>query len=224
MKKRNQTQQNILAVIEKNGETHIQDISDSMPDLKDSNRDYHIRRLKERGEIEKVKNGIYRIPEAINAQTRFREAREQFSSDVWFAEDNEQTINILMNTYREVLIIFQSWVLKHIASQEIDFEKQLIFIENFKWITMIADKLMKRWSLVHVGYDTNTRQAQEDAKAKTEQREKEALKKAPLEDTIMVVGKYDPEAMALIDCIPSSVKNTDGLENMTDEEKEKTAV
>lgn len=224
MKKRNQTQQNILAVIEKNGETHIQDISDSMPDLKDSNRDYHIRRLKERGEIEKVKNGIYRIPAAIDAQTRLREARENFSSDVWFAEDNEQTINILMNTYREVLIIFQSWVLKHIASQEIDFEKQLLFIENFKWITMIADKLMKRWSLVHVGYDTNTRQAQEDAKAKTEEREKEALKEAPLEDTIMVVGKYDPEAMALIDCIPSSVKNTDGLENMTDEEKEKTAV
>ena len=94
-------------------------------------------------------------------------------------ENNEETINKLLNTYDEVLVIFQRWVLQNIT-QAIDFEQQLLFIENFKWLTMIADKLMKRWALVHVGYDTNTRQAQEDAKAKTEARQKAALEEAPM--------------------------------------------
>ena len=128
------------------------------------------------------------------------------------AEANAETIDILLNTYDIVLAAYQSWVIKNV-DKEIDFEKQLFFIENFKWLTMIVDKLMKRWALVHVGYDTNTRQAQEDAKVKTQAREKAALENAPLRDRIMIVGKYDPEAEELLDCIPSS------LEKMTDEEK-----
>lgn len=172
--------------------------------------------LAKNGEITKIKNGTYSgngDGVLIDAQTELSKARKKFSSDARSAENNEQTINTLLNTYDEVLAIFQVWVLQNIASQKIDFEQQLLFIENFKWLTIIADKLMKRWSLVHVGYDTNTRQAQEDAKAKTEARQKEALENAPLEDTIMVVGSYDPEAKALIDCIPSSA-----LGKLTDEE------
>ena len=133
------------------------------------------------------------------------------------AEANAETIDILLNTYDIVLAAYQSWVIKNV-DKEIDFEKQLLFIENFKWLTMIVDKLMKRWALVHVGYDTNTRQAQEDAKVKTQEREKAALENAPLRDRIMIVGKYDPEAEELLDCIPSS------LEQMTDDEAEKVKV
>lgn len=202
MKTQHQTQRNILAFIKKNGESHIREISDSMPGVKDSVRDYHIKQLRERGEIERVQNGIYRIPAAIDAQTHLREARQKFSSDERSAENNEQTINTLLNTYDEVLAIFQVWVLQHIASQKIDFEEQLLFIENFKWLTMIADKLMKRWALVHHGYDTNTRQAQEDAKAKTEAREQEALENASLEDRITVVGHYQEGMKEILQHLP----------------------
>lgn len=173
------------------------------------------------GKITKIQRGIYSGNNegvSIDTQTQFHERRKKFSSDARSAEDNEKTINTLMNTYDEVLALFQSWIMLNIASKDVDFHEQLLFIENFKWLTMIADKLMKRWSLVHVGYDTNTRQAQEDAKAKTAEREKAALEDAPLKDRIVVVGKYDPKAEALIDAIPSS------LEEMTDEETEKIKV
>lgn len=88
-----------------------------------------------------------------------------------------------MNIYDDVLEKYKDWVTNKVGSN-IDFEQQLLFIENFKWLTMIGDKLMKRWSLEHVGYDTNTRQAQEDAKAKTAEREKAAHEDAPLKDRI----------------------------------------
>lgn len=218
MKKRHEIQLHILDTLENGGEMHPDEIFASKPDVKKSTRDYHMRQLINRGEIERVKNGVYKHVVSIDLQKELREARQKFSSAERSAENNEATINALLNTYDEVLAIFQVWILENIASQQIDFEKQLLFIENFKWLTMIGDKLMKRWSLEHVGYDTNTRQAQEDAKAKTAEREKAELADAPLRDRVMIVGKYDPKAEALLDCIPSS------LEDMTDEEKEKAKV
>ena len=185
---------------------HLNELFASQPDVKTPTRDYHVKQLLNRGDIERVQNGIYRKPTSATPETQFRQTRKKFSSDARSAADNEQTINTLLNTYDEVLALFQRWVLANMVAQEIDFAQQLRFIENFKWLTTIVDKLMKRWSLVHVGYDTNTRQAQEDAKAKTEERQKKALKDAPLEEQIMIVGSYDPEAKELLDCIPSSLE------------------
>ena len=157
--------------------------------------------------ITKVHRGIY----CGNAAGIFEQALRNNIDRLRKAGANAETIDILLNTYDIVLAAYQSWVIKNV-DKEIDFEKQLLFLENFKWLTAIVDKLMKRWALVHVGYDTNTRQAQEDAKAKTQEREKAALENAPLRDRVMIVGKYDPEAEELLDCIPSSV------EKMMDEE------
>ena len=170
------------------------------------------------GAIKKIKNGTYSGNNAgTSTQTRPNDALKHISEVLRSADANKKTIDRLLNIYDSVLDNYETWVRDNVGSGT-DFEKQLLFIENFKWLTAIGDKLMKRWSLEHVGYDTNTRQAQEDAKAKTEERQKEALKDAPLRDRVMVVGKYDPEAEKLIDCIPSS------LEEMTDEEKEKITV
>lgn len=177
-------------------------------------------KLTKTGEITKIQQGTYIGNDdsaSTPAQTRPDEKLEQISNKLRSAEDNEKTIDKLLNLYDSVLDNYETWVGDNVDSNT-DFEKQLLFIENFKSLTAIGDKLMKRWSLVHVGYDTNTRQAQEDAKAKTEERQKEALKDAPLRDRVMIVGKYDPEAEELLDCIPSS------LEQMTDEEKEKMKV
>ena len=204
MKKRHEIQLHILDSLENGGEMHFEEIFASKPDVNKSTRDYHIKQLINRGEIERVKNGIYRIPAVIDLQKKFREVRQKFSSAERSAENNETTINALMNTYDEVLAIFQVWVLEHIASQQIDFEKRLLFLENFKWITAIGDRLMKRWSVEHVGYDTNTRQAQEDAKAKTAEREKAALKDAPLEDKVHIVGHFHTDLKQLWDDMPES--------------------
>lgn len=176
--------------------------------------------LTKKGRITKIDRGIYSGNDegvSIDTQAQFHEKRKKFSSDERSAEDNEKTINTLMNTYDEVLALFQVWVLQNIASEKIDFQQQLLFIENFKWLTMIADKLMKRWALVHVGYDTNSRQAQEDAKAKTEAKQKEALKDAPVEEQVSIIGSFDLETKQLIDNFPT-------LEDLSEEEEKEITV
>ena len=166
------------------------------------------------GSINSPKRGTYVLP---FTPTRSNETLKHISEVLRSEDANKKTIDRLLNIYDSVLDNYETWVRDNVGSGT-NFEKQLLFMENFKWLTAIGDKLMKRWSLEHVGYDTNTRQAQEDAKAKTEERQKEALKDAPLRDRVMVVGKYDPEAEKLIDCIPTS------LEEMTDEDAEKIKV
>ena len=176
--------------------------------------------LVQNSEITKIKQGTYSGNDgsaSTPTQTQLHAARKKFSSNARSAAHNKETIDALLNTYDEVLVIFQVWVLESIVSQEIDFEQQLLFIENFKWLTMIGDKLMKRWSLEHVGYDTNTRQAQEDAKAKTEERQKAALQDAPLEEQVNVIGSFDLDTKELIDNLPT-------LESLTKTEEEEMKV
>ena len=212
--------QHILALLEENGEMRSRDIYATKPEVSINTIRSRIGKLKNQGAIKKVKNGVYRKAAAIDPQTHLREARKKFSSDVRSAENNEKTINTLMNTYDEVLAIFQVWVLQNIASQEIDFEQQLLFIENFKWLTLIGDKLMKRWNLTHTGYDTNSRQAQEDAKAKTAEKEKQALKDAPPEGTVQVLGNFNLDTQQLIDNFPTH----EDLENLSEEDAEEITV
>lgn len=207
--------QHILNELSENGRMRTKDIIATMPDA--------ARKIKTRlsdmtkeGSIESPKRGFYVLP-ATSAQTPPNKQLNEISEALRSADDNKNTIDKLMNLYDSVLDNYTTWVADNVGSHT-DFEQQLLFIENFKWLTAIGDKLMKRWSLEHVGYDTNTRQAQEDAKAKTEARQQKALEDAPLRDRIVIVGKYDPEAEELLDCIPSS------LDKLTDEEKEKLTV
>ena len=207
--------QHILNELSENGRMRRSEIVATLPDA--------ARKIKTRlsdmtkeGSIESPKRGFYVLP-ATSAQTFPNKQLSEIANALRSPDANKKTIDRLLNIYDGVLDNYEAWVSKNVGS-ETDFEQQLQFIENFKWLTAIGDKLMKRWSLEHVGYDTNTRQAQEDAKAKTAEREKAALEDAPLKDRIVVVGKYDPKAEALIDAIPSS------LEEMTDEETEKIKV
>ena len=142
------------------------------------------------GKIRKIKGGTY---SGIDTQTQSPDGKlKQLSKQLRTAEDNEIIISELLNEYDD---LFKEWV----ADKGIDFEKRL---ERFKLLTMIGDRLLKRWALVHVGYDTNTRQAQEDAKAKTEEREKAALENAPLEDKIVVVGHYQEGMQEILRNLP----------------------
>ena len=150
------------------------------------------------GSINSPKRGTYVLP---FTPTRSNETLEHISEVLRSEDANKKTINRLLNIYDSVLDNYETWIADNVGSGT-NFEKQLLFMENFKGLTAIGDKLMKRWSLVHVGYDTNTRQAQEDAKAKTEAREQEALKNAPLEDTIVVVGHYKEGFQEILEHLP----------------------
>ena len=69
---------------------------------------------------------------------------------------------------------------------------------------------MKRWYLVHRGYDSNTKQAHEDAKQKTTDRETQELKNAPAEAQLKVVREYDESMREVLAKMPKPVqeKNT----------------
>ena len=171
--------------------------------------------LARNGEIRKIKQGIYCGNDTGTASVSQQTLQRNISA-LREAEANGETINVLLNTYDLILLAYQSWVIKNI-DEVIDFEKQLYFLENLKWLTAVVDKLMKRWALVHVGYDTNTRQAQEDAKLKTAEKEKAALEDAPIEEQVNVIGSFDLDTKQLIDAFPT-------LETLTDEEEEELKV
>ena len=206
--------QHILNELSENGRMRTKDIIATMPDA--------ARKIKTRlsdmtkeGSIESPKRGFYVLP-ATSAQTPPNKQLNEISEALRSADDNKNTIDKLMNLYDSVLDNYTTWVADNVGSHT-DFEQQLLFIENFKWLTAIGDKLMKRWSLEHVGYDTNTRQAQEDAKAKTEERQKAALEDAPLEEQVNVIGSFDLDTKQLIDALPT-------LESLTEEEEEELKV
>jgi len=187
-----QIKQHILDFLDKHGESSINDIFDSMPGVNESTIRYHVGQLKNRDKkIEMPKNGVYRLA-STSTQTQFNERRKQFSKQLRSAEDNEIATSQLLNDYDQLC---QEWR----DDNGIAFETRL---ERFKSLTLVGDKLMKRWALVHVGYDTNTRQAQEDAKAKSEERQKQVLEDAPIEDKIVVVGHYKEGMQEVLKNLP----------------------
>lgn len=151
------------------------------------------------GKITKIKGGTY---SGIDTQTQSPDGKlKQISEQLRTAEDNEVTISELLNAYDLVQADFISGIPNNIGDG-VDLEQRTFFYDTLKLLTLVVDRLLKRWSVVHFGYDTNTRQAQEDAKAKTEEREKAALENAPLEDKIVVVGHYQEGMQEILRNLP----------------------
>lgn len=139
----------------------------------------------------KVKRGLYKLnPDIVKPVIRLE-------------KQNEATINRLLNLYDEVLVKY-SGLIKGVLDSEESLGDKATLLNNFKALSSMADPLMKRWYLVHRGYDSNTRQAQEDAKAKTVARDKQAHANAPFEDTIVEVGHYHGDVKELWDNLPKT--------------------
>ena len=118
---------------------------------------------------------------------------------------NKRTINRILNTYDKVVNRYSDLIDEMLESGE-PIEKQADLLNNFKTLASIADPIMKRWYLVHRGYDNNAKQAQEDAKAKTEAEKKRNLKSASTEDQVIEVGHYDPSVKEFFDKLPEPEK------------------
>ena len=216
MKKKNIRSQIITFFENHPGEHKTGEIA-SFIDASASNVSKALNALAAEGKIQKVKNGTYCRTDAPRISLSSLNADGKQLSKALRAEDaNKHTADKLMNLYDKHVEKYTEWFDANVNAN-IDFEQQLLFIENFKWLTMIGDKLMKRWALEHIGYDTNTRLAQEDAKAKTAEKEKAALKDAPIEEQVNIVGSFDLDTKQLIDNLPN-------LEDLTEEEQEEIKV
>ena len=147
-----------------------------------------LNKLCDDGDIIKIKRGYYRLSSTDTSLKRTE-------------ADNEVTINKALSLFDKVLDDAAETIEGELYTKATMADK-IDLIKSLRWLGATLDQLMKRWNLEHHGYDTNTRQAQEDAKAKTTEREKQALENAPLEDRIVVVGHYQAGMQKILANLP----------------------
>ena len=119
--------------------------------------------------------------------------------------ENIETINKMLTIYD---IVFDNIALtiEDELAEKATIEEKINLIKSLRWLGATVDQLMKRWYLVHRGYDSNTRQAQEDAKKKTTEQEKAALETAHPEDQIVVVAEYNEKLRDVLESLPAAEK------------------
>ena len=151
--------------------------------------------MKGRGEIKNPERGQYHLPIAQDAPAEVENSRGE--------AENTETINKMLNLYDKLLDTVA------VSIEDEDWEGivgKIEAIKSLRWLGATVDQLMKRWYLVHRGYDSNTRQAVEDAKQKTENREQQALEGLPPEEQLEVVGDYDVEMRELLESLPEPIQ------------------
>ena len=183
----------ILEVL-KAGEMHISKIREAIPD-KATSVGNCLTRLERENKIVRADRGVYRLPKPSDAPTEPKNPRGE--------AENTETINKMLNLYDKLLDTVA------VSIEEEDWDgivEKIEAIKSLRWLGATVDQLMKRWYLVHRGYDSNTKQAEEDVKQKTENREKQALESLPPEEQLEVVGDYDVEMRGLLESLPEAVQ------------------
>ena len=164
-----------------------------------SSIDTRLSRMKKSGKVVRVDKGIYRLPETQD-ETQDETAEAENSRG---ETENTETINKMLNLYDKLLDAVAGSIEKEDWNGIVD---KIEAIKSLRWLGATVDQLMKRWYLVHRGYDSNTRQAQEDAKQKTAEREKVDQENAPPEDQVVEVGHFHPDMQELWDVLPNAEK------------------
>lgn len=191
--KQQQIRDEILECL-RDGEQKTKDILERVEGGQKSIRNV-LRWMEAAGEIVEVKRGNYALPGDAGAENSF------FSRDASRLRDktdNAETINHLLNLYDDVLVGY-ALLMREILNSDVSLESKERFLKDFKDLTLIGDRLLKRWNLENFGYDANTRQAQEDAKAKARKVEEEEVASLPPEDRIVVVREYDDSMRAVLE-------------------------
>ena len=191
--------EHILELLAEHGEMHTNDIIATMPDEVHTLKK-RLYLLKKDGQIDMPAKSLY-VLTPTSRKKFINDRLKRISKMLRVPEHNQVTVDKLMNIYDRVLDNYETWIHENV-DDKIDYEKQQFFLEHLRWLTAIADKLLKRWSIEYQGYDTNTRQAQEDAKLKTAEKEKAALAEAPLEEQLQIVGHFHSDMKVLWEDLP----------------------
>ena len=160
-----------------------------------------LRVLKKHGEITNPDRGKYALPEppveVQDVPVEVENPREE--------SENIETINKMLTIYDKVFDNI-ALTIEDELTEKATIEEKIDLIKSLRWLGATVDQLMKRWYLVHRGYDANTRQAQEDAKKKTAEQEKAALETAHPEDQVVVVAEYHTSVREIWDTLPEPEK------------------
>ena len=145
------------------------------------------------GKVSLVKKGVYRLHRSVK----------------WTEADNRVLINALLGVYTALIDACQGDVTEIFSSQDLSNTEKLQSVKTFNACVSMLDRLMKRWSLVHLGWSTNPRLAKADAAAETSHAEKVDLEGAPLEAFFQVVSHYHPSMREILEKMPSPLKPPD---------------
>ena len=145
------------------------------------------------GKVSVVKKGVYRLHRSV----------------LWTEADNQMLINELLAVYTALIDACQGDVKEIFSSQDLSNTEKIGSVKVFNGCVSMIDRLMKRWSLVHLGWHTNPRLAKADAEAKTSDTEKVDLAGAPLEAFFQVVSHYHPSMREILEKMPSPLKPPD---------------
>ena len=172
----------------------IDEIRDAVPGKKKS-IGTAVGRLEKRGEIVREGKRSYRSNEVQHAPAEPTNSRGE--------SENTETINKMLNLYDKLLDAVAVSIEKEDWGS---ITGKIEAIKSLRWLGATVDQLMKRWYLLYRGYDTNTRQAVEDAKQKTSDREKQAMEHLPPEEQLEVVGDYDVKMRELLEALPEPIQ------------------
>ena len=145
------------------------------------------------GKVSVVKKGVYRLHRSV----------------LWTEADNRVLINDLLGVYTALIDACKGDVKAIFSSQDLSNTEKLQSVKTFNACVSMIDRLMKRWSLVHLGWSTNPRLAKADAAAKTSDTEKVDLAGAPLEALFKVVTHYHPSMREICFSMPAPLKPPD---------------
>ena len=145
------------------------------------------------GKVSLVKRGVYRLSRSVK----------------WTEADNEVLINELLAVYTALIDACKADVKEIFASQEISDTEKIGCVKSFNACVAMMDRLMKRWSLVHLGWNTNTGLAKADAEAKRHHAERVDLASAPLEAFFYIASHYHPCMREILENLPSPIKPPD---------------
>ena len=145
------------------------------------------------GKVSLVKKGVYRLHRSV----------------LWTEADNRVLINALLGVYTALIDACQGDVKAIFSSQDLSNTEKLQSVKTFNACVSMLDRLMKRWSLVHLGWNTNPRLAKADAEAKTHHTEKVDFAGAPLEAFFKVAAHYHPSMREICFNMPSPLKPPD---------------
>ena len=182
--------ENILELL-KEGQKHVSEIKEAFPE-KASSVSNCMTGLRREGKVVLVDRGIYRLPTAQE-----RAAVKNLRGET----ENTETINKMLNLYDRVLDNIAATFEKELAEKAM-IEEKINLIKSLRWLGATVDQLMKRWYLVHRGYDSNTKQAHEDAKQKAEIRQKTEMENVPPEKQIVVVQEYGESMREVLAKLP----------------------
>ena len=199
----------ILACLEE-GEKDISEIQEAVGASKNS-VSVCLTGLVKSGKVVRVRSGVYRLASTADATVVPADATVVPADATVEVEnsrsetENIETINKLLKSY-DIVLDNIAETLESELSAKATIEEKINLIKSLRWLGATVDQLMKRWYLVHRGYDSNTRQAQEDAKKKTVDREKQALENTPPEERVVVVREYNESMRDILENLPEPIQ------------------